>query len=118
MILRWTVPDSAQHYLDGLTHVALLGIYGHPDDSAAEDAVPLPDYAAIHEAETRVWSVPGDRAHSPGRVGVRAYVLTDGRDGHLIERVDCVWMAALNDRGDTIDQLVRTRPKPSQATNS
>jgi hypothetical protein len=108
MILKWDAPDGATHYLDGLDHVALLGVW-HRRDDRDYGGVEIPDYQARNEAAGRVWSVPLDHIANSDP-GVLAFVLTDGRAGHLIEEIDCLWMGTLNDRGDTIDTLVRRRP--------
>lgn len=128
MILRWTDPAYGQHYLDSIDHVAVVGSWGWNETSAGRscaadptdvdrdigNTVEIPDWGALYECATVHHSTPRSLWRD-GTTPLAQYV-------HVTRRVDdkrtvtevhvflCVWFALLNDRGDTIDQIVR-RPR-------
>lgn len=130
MILRWTDPAYGQHYIDGVRHATLLGVWGWNDDPrvermvrASSDGTPvsetpsrgsseqpcIPDYASAYEC-AEVWHVTPAPLWRPDQTPAVLYMLVNSYDGApAVHSIVCVWAALLNDQGDTIDRLYTTR---------
>lgn len=97
MILRWTDAKYGQHYLDGIQKVTVLGTWARDDDE-------VPNYG---EARVYYGLTSADEPYNEPNP-VDCYLrLTDGTGHNDLHQIECIWMAILNDRGDTVDQIVR-----------
>lgn len=101
MILQWQDAAYGQHYLDVPGEVTLLSTWGLNDDTA-------PDYQKVYGVAMQVWNEP---IAADGLVGAqgqsrRVYLHVAGREAAVL-RIECLNMFLLNDRGDTINTLVR-----------
>lgn len=124
MILKWQDRDYGTHYLEVGDEVALLGLYGHDE--------PRPNVGHMYERSTFVVADPprpeprsslvgeyGNNDSGPadfewaetGQTSRIAVLFAPGygdvEEGLL--QISCLAMFLVNDRGDTIDTLVRGR---------
>lgn len=128
MILRWTDREYGQHYLQIGEEVTLLGNYGHDELR--------PNYGKLYERATAVFpDPPGTDGVTPpikgelrgefgdvtsgdqeplvgsGKGSTIACLFAPGYGGpdDGLLQISCLCLFVLNERGDTIDTLVRER---------
>lgn len=134
MILRWLDPADAQNYVDDISHLALLGVWGWNDSHEVqahlqhlEDAlkntppaadigeVPcanVPDYGALYGTDVlydltprSAWTRPVDEA--PPLVAFVKYKRNITGDEVRVMAFLCTWAIVMRDNGDNVDRLVQ-----------